>query len=190
MIKNTTISQLYACTTQLIMALKRNKWKHTHTHIYTKQSHLKFTLTNFKWPGSSAWQSYNFCLGYSFSHTSLQVHFMFLPPQDINTSPSSLPAAALPSIFSVKQEAISITTSIRFHLPYLPSCDFSEDELTDCSCLKSMPPLGYQIPNPSALAFLIFTSVSPPTFPSLLDHLYRQCINTFLLLPFLGLIEV
>lgn len=155
---------------------------HTHTHIYTKQSHLKFTITNFKRPGSSAWQSYNFYLGYSFSHTSLQVHFMFLSPQDINTSPSSLPDAALPSIISVKQEAISITTSIHFHLPYLPSCDF----LRMNWLLLSKVNASTWIPDPKPFCTVIpHSHFIWPLFPSLLEYLYWHCINTFLLLPFL-----
>ena len=132
-----------------------NENTHTHTHIYTKQSHLKFTITNFKQPGSSAWQSYNFCLGYSFSHTSLQVHFMFLSPQDINTSPSSLQDAALPLSQWNRKQSPSLPASVSICLIFPPVIFWA---WTDCSCLKSMPPLGYQIPNPSALSFLILTS--------------------------------
>jgi len=54
---------------------------------------------------------------------------------------------------------------------------------TDCSCLKSMPPLGHQIPNPSALAFLILTSYYH-CFP-LYWIISIDTLLTFLLLPFL-----
>lgn len=47
-----------------------------------------------------------------------------------------------------------------------------------------MPPLGYQIPNPSAQPFLILPSTSS-LFPSLLDHPYHHYINTLLFSPIL-----
>ena len=107
---------------------------------------------------------------------------MFLSPQDINISPSSLPDAALPSIFSVKQEAISITTSICFHLPYLPSCDFLRMNWP----LLSKVNASTWIPDPKPFCPGIpHSHFVLPLFPSLLDHLCWHCINTFLLLPFL-----
>lgn len=56
-------------------------------------------------------------------------------------------------------------------------------ELTDCSCLRPMTPLEYQIPNPIVQPFAILTSTSA-LFPSPLDHPHQHYMNTCLFLSF------
>lgn len=98
-------------------------------------------------------------------------------------SPTSLPAATfLPFSHWNRKQSLALSASVFICLVFLPGifCGW-----THCSCLRLiMPPLGYQIPNPSAQPFLILPSTSS-LFPSLLDHPYHHYINTLLFSPIL-----
>lgn len=132
--------------------MKKNK--NTYSHIHTKQSHLTFTITNFKWRLSSTWQSYDFCLIHSFSHFPIGPFHVISSLLKPSTPPLHLHSWLLPFLpFSQWNRKHSLP------LPaWVPVCHVFPVIYcgwTNRSCLRPIPPLGYQIPVPSI-------SPSPP----------------------------